>query len=149
MFLYSERHSSFQNTWWHRHMEKLSILPASSLWAEPSNLCWIRWHHQMEKFSALLALCAGIHQSPLNSLHKGHWRRTLIFSLICVWINGWVNNCGAGNLRRHRAHHDVIVMSPTPTHYHHPASRRTSQLEWMSNFIPHITGHVITYPCWD
>ena len=21
--------------------------------------------------------------------------------------------------------------------------------EWMSNFIPHFTGHVITYPCWD
>ena len=22
-------------------------------------------------------------------------------------------------------------------------------LEWIINFIPHITGHVITYPCWD
>ena len=22
-------------------------------------------------------------------------------------------------------------------------------LEWMSNFIPHFTGHMITYPCWD
>ena len=21
--------------------------------------------------------------------------------------------------------------------------------EWISNFIPHLTGHVITYPCWD
>ena len=21
--------------------------------------------------------------------------------------------------------------------------------EWISNFIPHITGHLITYPCWD
>ena len=21
--------------------------------------------------------------------------------------------------------------------------------EWMSNFIPHFTGHVIIYPCWD
>ena len=21
--------------------------------------------------------------------------------------------------------------------------------EWMINFIPHFTGHVITYPCWD
>ena len=21
--------------------------------------------------------------------------------------------------------------------------------EWISNFIPHFTGHVITYPCWD
>ena len=21
--------------------------------------------------------------------------------------------------------------------------------EWLSNFIPHLTGHVITYPCWN
>ena len=32
------------------------------------------------------------------------------FSLICAWINVWVNNRGAGDLRRHRAHYDVIVM---------------------------------------
>ena len=32
------------------------------------------------------------------------------FSLICVWINGWVNNREAGDFRRYRAHYDVIVM---------------------------------------
>ena len=32
------------------------------------------------------------------------------FSLICVWINGWVNTREAGDLRRYRAHYDVIVM---------------------------------------
>ena len=37
--------------------------------------------------------------------------RTLVFSLICAWINGWVNNGEAGDLRRHRAHYDVTVMS--------------------------------------
>ena len=26
------------------------------------------------------------------------------------WINGWVNNRAAGDLRRHRCHNDVIVM---------------------------------------
>ena len=31
-------------------------------------------------------------------------------SLICVWINGWVNNREAGDLRRHRDHYDVNVM---------------------------------------
>ena len=36
-----------------------------------------------------------------------------MFSLICAWINGWVNNREAGDLRRHRAHYDVIVMSDT------------------------------------
>ena len=33
-----------------------------------------------------------------------------MFSLICVWINGWVNNREAGDLRRRRAHYDVTVM---------------------------------------
>ena len=52
----------------------------------------------------------GIHRSPMNSLHKGQWRGALMFSLICAPINGWVNNREAGDLRRHRAHYDVIVM---------------------------------------
>ena len=42
--------------------------------------------------------------------HKGQWRAALMFSLICVWINGWVNNGEAGDLRRYRAHYDVTVM---------------------------------------
>ena len=34
--------------------------------------------------------------------------------VICAWINGWVNNREAGDLGRHRAHDDVIVMMYTP-----------------------------------
>ena len=34
-----------------------------------------------------------------------------MFTLIWVWINGWVNNREAGYLRRYRGHYDVIVMS--------------------------------------
>ena len=52
----------------------------------------------------------GIHRSPVNSPHKGQWRGALMFSLICSWIDGWVNNGEAGDLRRHRVHYDVIVM---------------------------------------
>ena len=52
----------------------------------------------------------GIHRSPVNSPHKGQWRGALVFSLICAWINGWVNNRKAGDLRRHGAHYDVTVM---------------------------------------
>ena len=62
------------------------------------------WRHQMEAFSALLAICAG------NSPHKGQWRGALMFSLICVWKNGWVNNREAGDFRRYRVHYDVTVM---------------------------------------
>ena len=34
----------------------------------------------------------------------------LMVSLICAWTNGWTNYRDAGDLRRHRAHHDVTVM---------------------------------------
>ena len=27
-----------------------------------------------------------------------------------TFLNGWVNNVEAGNLKRHHAHYDVIVM---------------------------------------
>ena len=54
-----------------------------------------------------------IHRSPVNSQHKGQWRGALMFSLICTWINGWVNNHEAGELRRYSAHYDVIVMHRT------------------------------------
>ena len=52
----------------------------------------------------------GIHRSPVNSPHKGQWRGALVFSLICVRINGWVNNREAGDFRRYRAHYDVTVI---------------------------------------
>ena len=68
------------------------------------------WRHEMETFSALLAICVGNSPVPVNSPHKGQWGEALMFSLICVWINGWVNNREVGDLRRHRAHYDVIVM---------------------------------------
>ena len=53
----------------------------------------------------------GIHLSPVNSPHKGQWRRALMLSLTWVWIYGWVNNLEAGDLRRHRVHYDVTVMT--------------------------------------
>ena len=68
------------------------------------------WRHQMETFSALPALCAGNSPVPVKSPHKGQWRGALMFSLIYAWINDWVNNREAGDLRRQRGHYDVIVM---------------------------------------
>ena len=73
------------------------------------NITW--WRHQMETFSALLAIFAGNSPVPGEFPHKGQWRGALMLSLICVWINAWVNNREAGDLRRHRAHYDVIVMT--------------------------------------
>ena len=66
----------------------------------------IKWKH----FPRYWPFVRGINRSPVNSPHKGKWRGALVFSLICGWINRWVNNREAGDLRRHRAHYDVIVM---------------------------------------
>ena len=57
--------------------------------------------------------------------HKGQWRVALMFSLICVWINGWVNNHEAGDLRPYHAHYDVTVMCRLKAFYARgPHSRR-------------------------
>ena len=66
-----------------------------------------------ENISASLSFVRGIHRGPVNSPYKGQWRWSLMFPLICVWINGWVNNLEAGDLRRYRAHYDVTLMPRT------------------------------------
>ena len=66
----------------------------------------IKWKH----FLRYWPFVPGIHRSPVNSPHKGRWRGTLIFSLICGWLNAWVNDRTAGDLRRHCADYSVIVM---------------------------------------
>ena len=66
----------------------------------------IKWEH----FPRYWPFVQGIHRSPVNSRHKGQWPGALMFSLIYVWINGWVNNHKAGDLRRHCADYDVNVM---------------------------------------
>ena len=68
------------------------------------------WRHQMETFSALLAICAG--NSPVTGEFPAQRSvtRAMMFSLICAWINDWVHNREAGDLRHHHAHYDVIIM---------------------------------------
>ena len=66
----------------------------------------IKWKH----FPRYWPFVRGIDRSPVNSPHKGQWRGALMFSLICAWINVWINNREAADLIRHRAHHDVRVM---------------------------------------
>ena len=75
---------------------------------------WIRARYddviKWKPFPRYWPFVRGIHRSPVNSPHKGQRRGALIFSLICAWINSWVNTREAGDLRRHRAHYDVTVM---------------------------------------
>ena len=65
----------------------------------------------METFSALLALGGGV-VSPITGEFPAQRPVTRSFDVFFNWarINGWVNNREAGDLRRHRAYYDVIVM---------------------------------------
>ena len=99
----------------------------------------------METFSVLLDICAvrGIHRSPVNFPHKGQWRWALMFSLICAWINGWVNNREAGELRRRRAHYDVNVMF---TKYRGKTSVRQGSFHWHLGSNPENRGQMPNGP---
>ena len=79
------------------------------------------WRHCNDLF-ALYLICWLMKARSLLS-HKGEWLGALMFSLICAWINGWVNNGEAGDFKRHRAHYDAIVMGMTM----HPLGRRNFQ----------------------
>ena len=100
---YRQAASHYLNQWWLRYQWSHGVMRSQ----------WVKYimTHQMEAFSALLALCVGIHRSPVNSLHKGQWCTALMFSLICARANGWANNRDSGNLRRHRVHYYVTVMA--------------------------------------
>ena len=84
----------------------------------------IKWKHYLRYWPFV----RGIHRPTVNSLHKGQWRRALMFSLICSWVNGWVNNREAGDLRRHYGHYDVTAMPtlfsccPFPHYYYSPSA---------------------------
>ena len=67
----------------------------------------IKWKY----FPCYWPFARGINRSPVNSLHKGQWRRALMLSLICDWTNSWANNRDASDLRRHCAYYDVIVIN--------------------------------------
>ena len=65
----------------------------------------IKWKH----FRVTGHLC-GEFTGPRWIPRTKWWHGALMFSFICGWINDWVNNRDAGDLRRHRGHYDVIVM---------------------------------------
>ena len=92
----------------------------------------IKWNH----FPRYWPFVWGIYRPPLNSPHKGQWRGALMFSLIYAWINGLVNNREPGDLRRHRAHYDVIVMILWPTPHKSFEYRRTPHFSppWHSQY---------------
>ena len=79
----------------------------SSLGANPAS---VTVAHMMTSSNGnifrVTGLLCGNSPVPVNSPHKGQWCGALMFSLICVWINGWVNN-------REAADWDAIVVIMT------------------------------------
>ena len=68
------------------------------------------WRHQMEAFSALLAICAG--NSPVTGefpVQRPVKRRFDVFFDLRL-NDGCVNTREASDLRCHRAHYDVTLM---------------------------------------
>ena len=83
---------------------------SSSVWSHQSQSDWGQKYHALHDdvtkwrhFPRYWPFVRGIHRSPMTSPHKAQWRGALMFSLICVWLNGSVNNRKAGDLRRYRA----------------------------------------------
>ena len=77
---------------------------------------WVQtwWRHKMETFFALLSLCAG--NSPVTGESPSQRpvaRRIDVFFDLC--LNKRLSR-DAGDLRRHSAHYDVIVMNLLVTH---------------------------------
>ena len=98
------------------------------------------WRHQMDLFPRYWPFVRGSHRShrsPVNYPRKKQWSGALMFSLIYARINGWVNNRVAGDLRRHRAHYDVIAICKMPT--------ETSELSWLCPFCRHCRQRRLFY----
>ena len=91
-------------------------------------LYWSWWRHQNGNIFRITG--------PLWGEFTVHWWIPLTkasdaelwgFSLICMWINGWVNNREAGYLRCHWAHYDVTLMVMW-SHYSMPKTNHTADL---------------------
>ena len=100
----------------------------------------------MEKFPRYWPVVRGIHRSPVNSPHKGQWRGALMFSFISARINGWVNNGKAGDLRRYRAHYDVIVMHETTFSQNTPSTSMWCIRTEFSSCVYNNVTHQFVFP---
>ena len=110
----------------------------------------IKWKH----FLRYWPFVRGIHRWPVNSPLKGQWREALMFSLICAWINVWVNNREASDLRRHLSHYDVTVMLYQHLYCTHDINAALnafmSEVVWITftmNLMPWPLQQLWHFPC--
>ena len=117
-------HTSSRSQWVNSHEVTLTNISRYNLlihnktrqykaWATFMGCTLREWHDDVIKWKHFLRywpFARGIYWSPVNCPHKGQWCGALMFSLICAWINGWVNKWDPDDLRCHHAHYDITVM---------------------------------------
>ena len=81
-------------------------------WNTDTTTTW--WRHEWKHSPRYWPFVCGIHRCPGSPRTKvsDAW----LFFFICNWINGWVNNLYAGDLRRRRAYYDVTAIKLCHTH---------------------------------
>ena len=92
----------------------------------------IKWKH----FQRHWLFVWGIHCSPVNSPHKAPVTRSFdSFFCSASWIEGWVSNNDAGDLMRHCAHYDVIVMNHEGYDYNRSLPNKKKQKKTSANCV--------------
>ena len=123
VILNHQPHECFLNCLFSSRSKKTSKLRVTGLWTRNSPVTGefpaqrasngenvSIWGHHGD-FPRYWIFVRRIHLSPMKSPHRGQWHRVLIWSLICAWTNGRVNNQYACDLRRNSAQYDVTVLS--------------------------------------
>ena len=120
--------------------------------------------NQMKKLANEISFCVTGHLCGEFTGHrwiprtKSQWRRALVFSLICAWMNGWLNNREAGDLRRHRAHYEVTVIichfGRTGNYVFVSRSANRGLFSWIAwrttqcqTFMNYTQFHLLAYGC--
>ena len=110
--IYAQRYEITLNSNRTAIINRIPDRPKVSCYCEPL-ITHSQWNNIMVTssngniFSASLVLCAG--NSPVTDEFSSQRSVTRSFDVFFDLWNGWVNNCEAGDLRRHRAHYDVTV----------------------------------------
>ena len=93
-------------------------------------------------FRVIGPLCGEFPGHRCIPLTKASDAEFLVFSLICAGTNGSANNRDSGDLRRHRAHHDVTIMWFV---FHFPLLDillvTSNSLQWRHNGLDGVSNH--------
>ena len=70
----------------------------------------------------------------LSGAGAGIFQGTLLLTLIPAWVSYYIH---------YQVYDEITYTFPNFI------GTAIEVWEWIINFIPHFTGHMITYPCWD